>query len=255
MTTEWQPDKWNLEEIGRATVVDQVERQLREKIIGREVAPNLRLPSETQMAALFNVSRATVREAVRRLERSGLVYVRHGTRGGVYVRDVTFEPVSESLSMMLQLRKISLAELLEARRMVETWAAELAALRAVDDDLQNLEASIVELERAFSGGEDGFDVDVFSVHNLRFHVGVAEAARNSVLLITMRAVRDLLVDVFKAVGLDYASTEAVPDVHRMILAAIRARDPLLARQRMHEHLLDFENIVLDRCAAERSHDL
>lgn len=241
-------EKWNLERIGRATIVDQVERQLREKILRREVAPNLKLPSETQMAALFNVSRATVREAVRRLERSGLVYVRHGTRGGVYVREVTFEPVSESLSLMLQLQKISLAELLEARRMVETWAAELAALRASAADIAVLEKTIGDLEAVYLDGREGFSVDAFTDVNMRFHVGIAEAAKNNVLLITMRAVRDLLVDVFKAVGLDYDSTKSVPDIHRTIVAAIRDQNPLVARQRMHEHLLDFENIVLERCS-------
>ena len=238
--------KRNLEQAGRSTMADQVERQLRDKIINREFSPNLKLPSETQMAEIFSVSRATVREAICRLEQSGLVHVRHGTRGGVYIRDVTFEPFSESLSMMLQLKKTSMTELLEARSMFETWATELAAARATEQDIEKLRASLAELESVISGGEDGFEIDAFSEANLKFHVGVAEAAKNNVLLITMRAVRDLLADVFKSTGLDYQGTKDVPQVHRRILAAISARDPLSARQRMHEHLLDFEEWLVSR---------
>ena len=139
-----------IEPIRRVKLYEEVASRTRDLIVSGELRPGQALPSERKLAEQFKVGRAVIREAIRRLEVSGLVESRHG--GGNYVREVTVEhlvaPIATVLNDMGDLRE----ELMDARLFFEPQIAREAAKRATPEDLRQLEEVIRRQEdRAMDG--------------------------------------------------------------------------------------------------------
>jgi len=115
---------------------EEVVDQIKEAIYSRQLLPGDRLPSERELSEQFGLSRMTIRDALRVLESTGLVEIKVGASGGAYVREPNLEMLSDSLSSFLRLKKTTLLELTEARKIIETATAELAAQRATEEDLK-----------------------------------------------------------------------------------------------------------------------
>ncbi|MGH2451422.1 MAG: FadR/GntR family transcriptional regulator [Candidatus Limnocylindria bacterium] len=210
-------------------IVSQIERA----IFGSELRPGDRLQSERELAELFGVSRITVRDALRILEARGLISVKVGASGGAFVAETNEDQVAESISTMIMLKRMTLSELAEARTVVETATAELAAERAGAEAIARL-AEAVERGRGV--------VREHLPHteaSMDFHVRVAEAADNEMLLGTVRAYRDLLMQTIRDMR-DDRSARATQKAHEEILEAVRAHDMEGARGLMLVHLQDFE---------------
>src|SRR4051794_26240322 len=126
-------------QVRQARVSGEIASQIVTAIVEGRLSSGDRLPSERELGEQFGVSRMTVRDALRVLEARGLISVKVGARGGAFVADATADRVAESMSTMLRLKRMSLSELAEARKIIEGAAAELAAQRADDDDIRRLE--------------------------------------------------------------------------------------------------------------------
>jgi DNA-binding FadR family transcriptional regulator len=192
------------------------------------------LPPENEMATQLNLSRPTVREALRLLESEGLVSIRPGPRGGPRVERPSSMTVTRSLTTLFQYERVSLAELLDARRAIEPACARVAASRAEPDDIKALRNSI-ERMRA-----DLDDDAVFWTENANFHVALAEAGGNTVLNTLMVSLRELIYAF--TVGLHIAPDERQETVreHTAITNAIADRDPDGAARAAVAHLASFE---------------
>jgi GntR family transcriptional repressor for pyruvate dehydrogenase complex len=193
-------------------------------IASGEFKPGDRLPAERELAAMYNVSRPTVREAVIALEIEGLVEVRIGS--GVYVISQT--PSREGVE-----RDIGAFELTEARILIEGEAAALAAANITDEEIAELERLLAEMEAANQSGA-GEMVDK------RFHEFLAGCTRNSAMqsavehLWMVRNRSPQCIRTFeKSRGKGH---KPVIDEHRAIIEALRSRDPVAARTAMREHL-------------------
>jgi DNA-binding FadR family transcriptional regulator len=208
--------------------------QIKSEIISGKYPPGAMLPPETEMALQLNLSRPTVREALRLLESEGLVTIRPGPRGGPRVERPSSMTVTRSLTTLFQYERVSLAELLEARRAIEPACARVAANRAKPDDIAALKNSIERMR-----GDLG-DASVFWTENANFHVALAEAGSNTVLNTLMVSLRELIYE-FTA-GLDIAPEERSETVaeHTAIMKAIVARDPNAAARAAEAHLASFE---------------
>ncbi|MBZ9934661.1 FadR family transcriptional regulator [Mesorhizobium sp. BR1-1-16] len=202
------------------------------RILGLVTTGNLKagdqLPSERKLAETFEISRPTLREALRALAVLGVLEVRHG--GGVFVSQLQASDLLAPLAFFLTLRGTEVGKLYEARRLIEGEIAALAAERGDPVTLPELEASIVAQETAKDDPERYREIDT------AFHRRLAELADNDFLA---RAAQSLNV-----LGLEFRKIASeTPDVittsiedHRAIVAAIKGRDPAAARAAMILHM-------------------
>src|SRR6202167_6578313 len=141
-------------------------RELRERILSGELAEGTALPAERELVKQTQMSRATVREALRILEGQNLARVRGGRAGGAFVQRPTTKSMASSVSMLIRGRQIKLADLMETREALEPFCAELAARNRTEEDL-------TELDRANEAIADlDADLEQFLQTNLDWHVGV-----------------------------------------------------------------------------------
>ncbi|CAA9568281.1 MAG: hypothetical protein AVDCRST_MAG49-3309 [uncultured Thermomicrobiales bacterium] len=189
-----------------------------------------RLPSVRALAARFGVATPTLREALRRLQATGAVDIRHGS--GTYVRHgrgrlVLASPVPQGLGID------SLLHLLDARTVVEPGLAAMAAERATAADLARLEDVLLDAERSF------FPNDGRSARaNEAFHFAVARASGNPILAETDEALMDLYAVAYAAAFPHARTRSRELHDHAAILAAIAGRNAQRARQLAHRHLED-----------------
>ena len=139
--------------VRRTRLFEGVVAQLRELIRDGRLRPGQRLPSEREMAERFQVSRASVREAIRALELDGLVMIRSGA--GTFVSEEGFDAAVDLLARRLLAGREALADIVELRLVLEPQIAALAAQRATADDKERLTAILNEQEQQVLRGETG----------------------------------------------------------------------------------------------------
>jgi DNA-binding FadR family transcriptional regulator len=204
---------------------EAVVEQVRTAVDLALLVPGDRLPPERELAALLDVSRPTVREALRVLAMSGYIGIRRGSAGGAYVLERPRTGQADRVREALSTRRRELSALLEWRRVVEAEAAALAATRISDDQLRALRARLVE-----SGGRLVRSHGLWRAADSRFHIAIAEATGNPYMVDTVRKVRAELAHALDAlILLKQAIEPAAAHEHEAILAALQARDAELAR--------------------------
>src|SRR5512140_3282924 len=127
--------------------------QIKNQIFTGRIPAGNRLPSENELCEQFGVSRTTVRDALRVLESQGLVEIKVGAGGGAFVSEPRHETVSESLSNMLKMNSMNIEELAEARMVIETAIAALAAKRATAKDIAAIEEAIADARAGKHSGD------------------------------------------------------------------------------------------------------
>lgn len=208
--------------------------QIKQEIISGKYPEGAMLPPETEMAVQLNLSRPTVREALRLLESEGLVSIRPGPRGGPRVERPSSNTVTRSLTTLFQYERVSLAALLEARRAIEPACARVAAARAQDQDISALKDSIKRMRGNLT--DDG----QFWTENANFHVALAEAGSNPVLNTLMISLRELIYGFTAGLHIEPEERAETLTEHTAILKAIMARDADAAARAAEAHLGSFE---------------
>ena len=213
---------------------DQVREGITAMIRAGQLQNGDKLPTETQLAAMFGVGRSSVREAVQSLVGLGIVEMRPGR--GAYVSRVSVDDLARMIDGAVQLELGAALQLHEVRAMIETTAARLAAVRRTDTDL---EAMRLANDDYASQGEDDPE-DLLVEADLRFHRSIIEASHNVILLQIMTSVAPLLREHRR----QYASArerrfrEIVLTEHQAIIAAISSGDPAEATKAMQIHMRD-----------------
>ena len=214
--------------ITRRKLPEEIAAQIETLILNKQLVAGQPLPSERILASQLQVSRNALREAIRILERKGLLIVRPGS--GTYIAEPTPQVVSESLGLLLRFRARHLFELVEARKALEVEIAGLAAERANPEDLAEIEHWLQAMEECPTP-ECYVDADV------AFHTALAKAAKNEMLQIMLSSVRAALFQNILVLVLHHptARQEAM-EYHRRIFEAVRNKDPEQARTVMRGHL-------------------
>ncbi len=193
------------------------------------------LPPERELVRQFGASRVAVREALRTLEHRGLVAVRHGASGGHFVREADTALLRRDLATLLRLGRLSVAQLTEARLILEPEIARLAAERAGEEELRVIAAALEARAAAVARGQHPRVLDI------QFHRLVAAAAKNPVHAVLADALMDLEADVVvPRIELTEEDNARVDEAHREIHAAIRARQGDRARAAMAAHIVDVQ---------------
>ena len=215
--------------LDRRKVYEQVAEQLLGQIGSRHVRPGDALPSERELTENFAVGRSSIREALRMLESQGLIT---SVNGGAFVVADAANPLNSSLQLVFALDDATgVHDLFELRRIIDCEAAALAAERRTDDQLEEMGLAIAAMEETLPAHDEAF-----VLADLRFHLAIAEATGNRLILYSMQAARDVVRQALEQVVNVPRSPESAIVEHRAVLEAVTARNPDWARNAMRDHL-------------------
>jgi len=222
-----------LDPLPRATLSEQVAKQLAARITAGDWQPGEKLPSEAELCKAFHVGRSSLREALTSLAFIGLIRVRAG--GGSYVAD---QPSAYYTSSWLHTGTLNnenaLAEFIEARLFLESELAGLCAERITQEELDAMDVLVEKMKQTSDNASEFWKLD------LAFHLSMGMAAKNEVLNNILKNVREQMRDLIsKSLLLNEGMEQAVGH-HIKILEALRQRNPVKARDAMRSHLQSFQ---------------
>lgn len=206
---------------------------IRADILARRLVPGDRLPVETDLAERFGVSRSTIREALRDLTSQNLVETTRGATGGTFVVVPSTETLARSLSVGIEMlagsADLNVAEMLEARELLEIPATRLAAVRATPAQIDSITDHIESRRREEAEGRE-------LVANWNFHTLVVRAANNPLLELMSEPIFHVLQSRFARIRASSGFRQRVEADHRAIAAALIGHDADGAAAAMLEHL-------------------
>jgi DNA-binding FadR family transcriptional regulator len=217
---------------------DVLADELRGRIRSGEWPEGLTFPPERELAQQTGLSRTSVREALRMLEIDGLIEIRPGRNGGARVRRPAGDELNRQLELFIWGRNLSSEHLHEVRECLEAQAAHAAALRRTDEDLVDLAARTTAVEVAVD------DVSRYLEANLEWHIAVARASHNELLIRFMNVLSRSIHRATESEAFNSAETrQSTLSIHRSILAAIIDGDADAARRRMGRHVAAAHDVV------------
>ena len=224
--------------VGPRRTFEGAVEQIAERVRLGELVDGDRLPSERELAATMQISRQTLREAVRVLADAGVLRVRAGSGGGIFVAS-GYVPL-ELLRSKSELRLEEVAGVLEARRLIEPRVAQLAAVHAREEDFAALRAIIERQQALLDEGDVLAHEDRFLQLDTQFHLRIARATGNTTIVSLMRTLLRRL-ELARDLALHQPTVGSwVIDIHNRTLAAIAAADHARIDVVMDEHLAALE---------------
>lgn len=210
-----------------------------DKIKNGELQPGDRLDSIEQLSKNFGVSRSAVREALSGLRAMGLVKMRQGE--GTYIKELDSFNFTLPVSTAFLMKREDVRELYELRKILEVGAAGLAAKYRDDDDVNSMKEALEIMKLAEGKGKSGERAD------LSFHLIIAEATRNKMLINLMNNVSDILAETITETRRLLLHTDDRAEVliaeHELIFNAIKQQQSDLARKYMFDHLAAVEKLL------------
>ena len=224
------PDRFVYKTVRASRLYEQIVQQIEDSILKGALKPGDQLPAERELAQNFGVSRTAVREAVKALREKGLVEAFSGR--GTFITNGTTQAIRQSLDLMSRIgQQEGFTHLAELRRILEPEIAALAAVRIEEQLLATMRESVAIMDRSLE------DPDGYIEADLDFHLALAEAAANPLVLSLLDSIVGLLreqrLKIFRVDG----GPERGQYHHKRILAAIESRDAEKARDTMREHLV------------------
>lgn len=215
--------------IKKVRVGEQVFQQMKGLLISGEWRPGDKLPSETELAEQFGISRITVRQALQRLSTLNLIETRLGE--GSFVKTVEIDQPLDNLISIAYLGTKTQSQVLEFRTILEVASAGLAAIRAGDEDLLLLQENLSHMKAIAAQKDD----DAFSDLDLEFHTAIGQITKNPLIIRTNSILRDVLEPSMKEV-IQRMGYETALRNHAQIIDAIRQKDSALAEDLMRKHI-------------------
>jgi len=218
--------------ISPKSVSDEIVEQVFTAILAGKLAPGDRLPPERQLSQEFGVGRQAVREALQKLQGMGLI--RSAKPQGTFVELLGPDVMRRPLGRLIEQEQGRAVSFLDLRKWLEGLTAEKAAEHATPGDLLQIEQALAAVAEA--AGRN--DAEALDAADIRFHLAVVAASHDPALVQLMEVFRSLMWSWhgFRLVLLEAADVGAVCEEHRAVAAAIRARDPVKAREAMMHHI-------------------
>ena len=202
---------------GRAVLSEQIAQKIIDEIKAGGLSPGDKLPSEKQLIEKYQVSRITVREALRTLKVMNIINIKQGK--GAFVSSVDISLLIDHMDFVSLLEKTTVLNLFEARRILEPEIAALAAQRITEQEIEDLRALLTQ---------DNFDVIL--------HQKIAECTKNPVLI-------RFVASIWTLSDMSRRRTSKIPGVkqktykmHEQLIEALASHDAALAKKLMCEHL-------------------
>lgn len=228
----------NVDVVRKTKLYEKIAQQIQGLIRDGVLRPGDKLPPERELADMFQVSRGSLRDAIRALELTGLVEPRQGER--TVVRAPSTDSLINPLAAMLLLERELAGELLEFRGMIEPTLARRAANYASTEDINDLRDILSRQKEKVDRGELAIEEDS------EFHYAIARIAKNSVVLKVLDAFMDLLRESRKQSLQVQGRLQKSLAGHQQILQAIEEHDATTAGTAMRRHIEEIEGIVLNK---------
>lgn len=226
----------------------QIADKIREAILDGRLKVEERLPSEEELAVRFQVSRPTIREALKRLAAQHLIRSRRGPSGGNFVqqpsRNETRAMVGNAAALLVSMGAFTHADIFEARLGVERLCCELAAIRRTS---VQLEAMALEIDQQ---REPSLTDEEFCASDVRFHELVVEAAHNPALEFAAAGIIRSLQPVLNLIVFKHRERHRVADQHQALHDGLKAQDAARACQAL-AHYMDTLKLQYARAQALR----
>lgn len=218
---------------------ERIVSQIKSLMFEGKLKPGDKLPPERELAEIMNVSRTSVREAIKTLSAMGLVIIKKGH--GVFIAEANLGTVMNKVGDALIFRKDEIEQLFEIRKVLETQAAHWAAERATDDEISYINRLVSEAREACENPDTG--TEIITGHDTRFHNAVIEASHNNVLVMVMNGLLEALAKIrARTMTLPGRVTQSVLD-HAEIAKAITSRNGQKASMAMYWHIESVERSI------------
>ncbi len=224
-----------LKAVKRTRIPEEIVSQVLQLVRDGALKPGDRLPPERELAQQLNVSRASVREAMRLMDMQGLVIIRPGS--GTFITEDTVEVIVQAFSSLLSGPTSAASDIFEMRLILEPQVVSLAAERASDADIRRLEEILEQQELDITDGGTGVEFDS------EFHFAIAQATKNSALIAVTQAMSDLLSQSRDSTLQSPERSNQSLQSHRRILETIKNRQSRAAEEAMHQHIADIDRRV------------
>ena len=200
----------------------QIAKAIRDAIMSGKLMVDERLPSEAELAEQFNVSRPTVREALKRLGAQSLIRTQRGATGGAFVNRLTFEDAYgqqiTTSTLLLSMNDVSFAVACEARYALERACAPLAAQRRTADHLATMRAE------AHRQSQPGLTDEAFCASDVAFHRAFVDAAGNPVISYQLAGAVEAMQPLMNMITFSARSREKILALHGQITDALETHD-------------------------------
>ncbi len=200
----------------------QIAQAIRSAIVSGELIVDERLPSESELADQFQVSRPTVREALKRLAAQSLIRTQRGATGGAFVNRISFEDAySQQITtstLLLSMNAVSFDTACEARYALERACAPLSAERRTADQLATMRAEI------FRQAQPGLTDEAFCASDVAFHRALVDGADNPVLSYQLAGAVEAMQPLMNMITFTARSREEIIALHTKIADALETRD-------------------------------
>lgn len=231
-------ERAHLEPVKKIRLYESIVKQIQNLINEGELHPGQKLPSERELASELNVSRTSIREALRALEMMGYLESKVGVGGGTYIKEITLKNIISPFSKMLLKNDDFIVELLEVRLFLEIESSRLAAMRRTNKDLENMQKGISQMEDEIQLGGSGLNGDN------AFHTAISEAADNRVLQQFVYMCGDVLeVEREEHLLTQEGEPQKALSDHKKILEAIKKSDEEKAQNLMRNHILNISKLI------------
>ncbi|ABR47043.1 GntR domain protein [Alkaliphilus metalliredigens QYMF] len=215
-------------------VYEQVAEQIQDMIVNGELQKGDKLPSERHLAEELQVSRASIREALRALQIIGLIDVRQGE--GSYINHSFEKCLFQPLSIMFMLQQSKPEEIIELRKIIEVEAAYLAAKRADDEEIEQLRSLIEQLKILKDLDDEETSVSV----DKQFHYLIAKSSKNQLLVNVLNVISELMDKFIKdargMILIREENKEVLINQHEAIFKGLENRDPDATAGAMQAHI-------------------
>lgn len=227
------PEVSSFEKVRSTRAHEHIVEQLQHLILSGKLAPGSRLPSERAMMVDFQVSRPTVREALRVAESMGLISVRHGDPGGAKVLGTPSIGITRAFESLLQAGCASALELLEMRIVLDSSAAALASTQP-----KRVLSNLLEVLREM---QETTELHAFAKLDASFHEAVIVASGNRLFHLVFQALKEPIHSLIESRlrSSNYQSRTETLEHHAAIVDAIRSGDAQQAASAVRTHLSEF----------------
>jgi GntR family transcriptional repressor for pyruvate dehydrogenase complex len=202
----------------RDRVFEEVSNEIKKQISTGILKPGDRLPPEGELARNFNVSRQTIREAMRILEMSGFLSIRRGVKGGPIIENTISSRVSEALAEAIQMGPATLDDFVLAWREIEKAILIQVVKNADEGDLQAMSENILNAKKELENRTPVFK----SI--MKFHQNLAKASKNHIFALVIDSIMAVYVDYLSRLDPDLRMAGKVITIHENLLKAIERKE-------------------------------
>jgi len=232
-------------------VFQDVVEQIQEAILDGRLTAGQTLPAERELKETFNISRGTLREALRVLEQKGLIAIKLGVGGGSVVKAVDTDQISESLGLLIRSQKVSLNHLAQFREDVEGIVAAHAAKNHVAEDIQTLKDLLVNAHSCVKKGSS--QRNAFIDIDKQIHMTMARITGNPVYITVLHSIHDNIHRYYdRFLSMEKPELEENYNDLCDLVGAIETADAELARRLAKQHVQRFNQYMKKRDDASTS---